>query len=85
MKYVERAVRCDTDNGFDQKLFDVMCRTLEDGHKIWLYCWCTGHTKTAMVEAEYLEALRNKYGDRFVYAKEKHEADSWLDCYELED
>ena len=84
MKEVKRAVKCDTDNGFTPKLFDNMCEKLEQGERIWLYCWCIGHTKCWLVENEYLRELKKKYGDKFSEVKqEDRHPDDWFDCYEL--
>lgn len=63
---MEKAIRCDTDNLFYQTKFDIMCKHLEACKTIWLYCWCTGHTRCAMVEGTYAFKLREKYGDRLV-------------------
>ena len=84
MKPIKRAIKCDTDNDFNRELFNNMCEQLEQGERIWLYCWCIGHTRCAMVEARYLNELANKYGDDFreVPYEDKHPSD-WMDCYEL--
>lgn len=84
MKPIKRAIKCDTDNSFTTSLFNNMCEQLEKGERIWLYCWCIGHTRCAMVEASYLKELEKKYGDRFrtVPYEERHEND-WFECYEL--
>lgn len=70
----------ETDNGFRKDLFDKMCEALESGEGIWLYCWCTGHTRCAMVEAEYTEKLREKYGDSL---KKVRDENSFFDGFVL--
>ena len=65
MKNFEVAVCGEMGNDFDEKNFEVICKDLEEGKAVWLYCWCTGHTRCAMVEWNYLQKLKAKYGDRF--------------------
>ena len=70
----------ETDNIFRKEKFDIMCEILENGEGIWLYCWCTGHTRCAMVEAEYERALRAKYGDRLTKATDEY---GWIEGFVL--
>ena len=67
--------KADTGNDFYEDHFTKMCEMLESGEGIWLYCWCTGHTRCAMTEAAYERKLREKYGDRLLNAKDE---DGWL-------
>lgn len=66
MDIFENAVRCDTDNRFIQANLDNMIELLNDGAKIWLYCWCIGHTKCEMVEEEYVAKLKEHFKDNLM-------------------
>lgn len=72
---------CETDNDFNPKLFDIMCEKMEAGKGIWLYCWCTGHTRCAMVISDYTCKLRNKYGDKL---KSVRDVNGWNDGFILQ-
>lgn len=80
MKKFSKAITGEMGNDFYQENFDKICEHLESGNAVWLYCWCTGHTRCAMVKDAYLRKLYEKYGERLkegVY-------DSWIDCYYLD-
>lgn len=80
MKLKMKLKKAETGNDFYQHHFDDMCEMLERGEGIWLYCWCTGHTRCAMVEASYEKALHKKYGERLVRVKDE---DGWLEGFAL--
>lgn len=77
---MKKAVSVNVGNDFYQKGMDELVRLLEEGEKVWIYVPCIGHTRTAMVQSEYLSKLKEKYGDRLKEGKE----DGWLDCYYLD-
>ena len=81
MKQFSKALTGEMGNDFDQANFEKICEQLESGNAVWLYCWCTGHTRCAMVEWSYLKKLTEKYGNTLkegVYGV-------WKDkCYYLE-
>ena len=80
MKEFDKAVRGDCDNDFVQSNFETICKRLEEGNAVWLYCWCTGHTRCAIVEGTYKRKLEEKYRERLkegVY-------DGWIRCLYLE-
>lgn len=72
MKEIKMNLRtAETGNSFYEDHFTKMCEMLESGEGIWLYCWCTGHTRCAMVTAEYERKLRSKYGDKLLDARDE--------------
>lgn len=81
MKHFENALCGEMGNDFCQENFDKICEQLESGNAVWLYCWCTGHTRCAMVKWNYLQELKTKYGDRL----QEGRYGAWNDkCYYLE-
>lgn len=81
-KQFNKALTGEMGNDFYQANFEKICEQLESGNAVWLYCWCTGHTRCAMVETSYLKKLNEKYGSRL---KEGVYSSFGFDCYYLED
>lgn len=79
MKKFSKAITGEMDNDFYQENFDKICEHLESGNAVWLYCWCTGHTRCAIVEDAYLRKLYEKYGERL-----KKGRYLCFDCYYLD-
>lgn len=80
MKKFNEAITGETGNDFYQENFDKICEHLESGNAVWLYCWCIGLTRCAIVEYMYLQKLQEKYGERL----KKGVYRNWIDCYYLE-
>ena len=80
MKQFSKALTGEMGNDFNEGNFKKICNQLETGDAVWLYCWCTGNTRCAMVESAYLKALNEKYGE----ALKTGRYDGWFDCYYLE-
>lgn len=79
MKQFSKTLTGEMGNDFCQENFDKICEQLETGEAVWLYCWCTGHTRCAIVKEEYLKKLNEKYGKRL----KKGIDNCYFDCYYL--
>ena len=66
-------------NDYYQEKFNVLCEELEKGTMVHIYVDCIGHTRAEWVEADYVQKLKQKYGDRL-----KIKNDSWKPEYILE-
>lgn len=54
----------DGKNYFNETSLNEMCAALESGEAIRIYIDCIGHTRDTMETANYVEALKKKYGDK---------------------
>lgn len=59
-------------NYFNDKSLAEMIDLLDKGNKISIYIDCIGHTRTAMEESNYVDALKEKYGKRLIASTEGH-------------
>jgi hypothetical protein len=80
MKQFEKALTGEMGNYFEQPNYEKICEQLETGSAVWLYCWCSGHTRCEMVNRQYLNELYKKYGDKLKKGIYK----GFFDCYYLE-
>ena len=53
-------------NYFNEASLQEMIEALERGETIGIHIDCIGHTRTAIETAQYVEALKEKFGDRLV-------------------
>lgn len=67
-------------NYYNEKSLEEMIDLLEQGMKISIYIDCIGHTRTIMEEANYVDALKERYGNRLVKSIEGH----WTNYYYLD-
>ena len=62
----------DGKNYFNDKSLAEMINLLDQGKKISIYINCIGHTRTAIEESNYVDALKEKYGKRLIASTEGH-------------
>ena len=53
-------------NYFNGSSLNEMIERLESGETIGIYIDCIGHTRTAIETANYVKALKEKFGDSLV-------------------
>lgn len=51
-------------NYFNEKSLQEMIAELENGNTIGIHIDCIGHTRTAYETSLYVQALKEKFGDR---------------------
>lgn len=51
-------------NYFNEKSLNEMIERLESGETIAIYIDCIGHTRTQNETANYVRALKERYGDK---------------------
>lgn len=71
-------------NYFNERSFNEMVKELEKGTAIRIYIDCIGHTRTAMETSNYVEALKEKFGDRLIISKDDWDFEYKLKLYEGE-
>ena len=57
-------------NYFNKVSFQNACEALEQGNSIEMYIDVIGHTRNNIVQEEYEEALKEKYGSNLIIDKE---------------
>ena len=58
-------------NYYNEESLQEMCELLEAGTEIEIYIDCIGHSRTEYETQNYVESLKEKYGDRLIKS-DKH-------------
>lgn len=66
-------------NYFNEESLKEMCTRLEAGETIGIYIDCIGHTRDAMETANYVRALKQKYGEKLIISTDTN----WYTEYKL--